>query len=188
MPGGVDPHTHFDLPMFGTVSSDDHYTGHKAAAFGGTTTVIDFVPQDFPSLEQSVEAWRLKADPKAAVDFGFHMNITRLDESTEREIPRLPELGITTLKVFTAYNGRLRLQDGEIFRAMRIAQDRRPADHAARRERRCDRYIGRRSAGLRSHRPGVACPHPPGLGRRGSRPARGRPGRPGGGARCTSST
>jgi dihydropyrimidinase len=123
MPGGVDPHTHFDLPMFGTVSSDDHYTGHKAAAFGGTTTVIDFVPQDFPSLEQSVEAWRLKADPKAAVDFGFHMNITCLDESTEREIPRLPELGITTLKVFTAYNGRLRLQDGEIFRAMRIAQD-----------------------------------------------------------------
>src|SRR3990170_4389786 len=46
MPGGVDPHTHFDLPMFGTVSSDDHYTGHKAAAFGGTTTVMDFVPQD----------------------------------------------------------------------------------------------------------------------------------------------
>ena len=50
LPGGVDPHTHFDLPMFGTVSSDDHYTGHKAAAFGGTTTVIDFVNQDFDSL------------------------------------------------------------------------------------------------------------------------------------------
>src|SRR5215208_478081 len=48
MPGGVDPHTHFDLPMFDTVSSDDHYTGHKAAAFGGTTTVIDFIPQDLP--------------------------------------------------------------------------------------------------------------------------------------------
>ncbi|MBE0696410.1 MAG: amidohydrolase family protein, partial [Anaerolineaceae bacterium] len=51
MPGGVDVHTHFDLPMFGTVSSDDHYTGHKAAAFGGTTTVIDFVPQDVPALK-----------------------------------------------------------------------------------------------------------------------------------------
>ena len=53
MPGGVDPHTHFDLPMFGTVSSDDHYTGHKAAAFGGTTTVIDFVPQDSETLQAS---------------------------------------------------------------------------------------------------------------------------------------
>jgi dihydropyrimidinase len=123
MPGGVDPHTHFDLPMFGTVSSDDHYTGHKAAAFGGTTTVIDFVPQDLPTLKESVEAWRLKADPKAAVDFGFHMNITRLDEAIAAEIPSLPGLGITTMKTFTAYNGRLRLQDGEIFRVLRLARE-----------------------------------------------------------------
>ncbi|MGB2909281.1 MAG: hypothetical protein WBB55_01740, partial [Anaerolineales bacterium] len=65
MPGGVDPHTHFDLPMFDTVSSDDHYSGHKAAAFGGTTTVIDFVPQDSPTLSESVEGWHAKADPKA---------------------------------------------------------------------------------------------------------------------------
>jgi dihydropyrimidinase len=123
MPGGVDPHTHFDLPMFGTISSDDHYTGHKAAAFGGTTTVIDFVPQDYPSLKAAVEAWHAKADPKAAVDFSFHMNITCLDHEIAAEIPRLPELGITTLKVFTAYNGRLRLQDGEIYRALRIAAE-----------------------------------------------------------------
>lgn len=122
MPGGVDPHTHFDLPMFGTVSSDDHYTGHKAAAFGGTTTVLDFVPQEDPTLQQSVQSWRAKADPKAAIDFGFHMNITRLDDETVAAIPRLPEMGITTLKVFTAYNNRLRLQDGEIFRILRIAR------------------------------------------------------------------
>ncbi len=122
LPGGVDPHTHFDLPMFDTVSSDDHYTGHKAAAFGGTTTVIDFVPQDAPTLRASVERWHAKADAKAAIDFGFHMNITCLDEATAAEIPTLPELGITTLKVFTAYNGRLRLQDGEIFRVLRIAR------------------------------------------------------------------
>src|SRR5512136_1061482 len=62
LPGGVDPHAHFDLPMFGTVSSDDHYTGHKAAAFGGTTTVMDFVSFDFGSLRESVEAWRKKAE------------------------------------------------------------------------------------------------------------------------------
>ena len=122
LPGGVDPHTHFDLPMFGTVSSDDHYTGHKAAAFGGTTTVIDFVPQGPGTLQESVEAWRAKADAKAAIDFGFHMNISRLD-GVEDEIGRLPELGITSIKVFTAYNGRLRLQDGEIFRVLRIARE-----------------------------------------------------------------
>ncbi len=121
-PGGVDPHTHFDLPMFDTVSSDDHYTGHKAAAFGGTTTVIDFVSQDFPSLEKCVDAWRKKAE-KAAVDYSFHMNLTHLDDAVARQIPSLPSLGITTLKTFTAYNGRLRLSDGDIFRALRIARD-----------------------------------------------------------------
>jgi dihydropyrimidinase len=123
MPGGVDPHTHFDLPMFGTVSSDDHYTGHKAAAFGGTTTVIDFVSQDKATLEESVEAWHLKADEKAAVDFGFHMNITSYNEQIGEEIRRLPELGVTTVKMFTAYNGRLRIDDGDIFRVMRIARE-----------------------------------------------------------------
>jgi len=122
MPGGVDVHTHFDLPMFGTVSSDDHYTGHKAAAFGGTTTVIDFVPQDYPSLLENVAAWRAKADPKAAVDFSFHMNITRWDGQTMAEIPQLAPAGITSLKVFTAYNNRLRLQDGEIFQVLRTAR------------------------------------------------------------------
>jgi dihydropyrimidinase len=123
MPGGVDPHTHFDLPMFGTVSSDDHYTGHKAAAFGGTTTVIDFVPQDYPTLQANIEAWRAKADPKAAVDFSFHINISNFNESIAKEMSRLPEHGITSVKVFTAYNNRLRLSDGEIFQVMRIAKE-----------------------------------------------------------------
>jgi len=120
LPGGIDPHTHFDLPMFETVSSDDHYTGHKAAAFGGTTTVLDFVPTP-PSgaLRAGLDEWHAKADPKAAVDFSFHMNVTRLDSAVLDEIGRLPAEGVTTLKVFTAYNGRLRLQDGEIFQVMR---------------------------------------------------------------------
>ncbi len=121
MPGGVDVHTHFDLPMFGTVSSDDHYSGHKAAAFGGTTTVIDFVPQDQPSLLDSVEAWHQKVQKKAAIDYSFHMNVTFLDERVLAEIPELVKGGITSLKVFTAYNNRLRLRDEEIFRIMRSA-------------------------------------------------------------------
>lgn len=121
LPGGIDVHTHFDLPMFKTVSSDDHYTGHKAAAFGGTTTVIDFVPQMSNSLLQDVDQWHAKADHKAAVDFSFHMNITRFNNQIAAEIPRLIGEGITTLKVFTAYNNTLRLNDGDIFKVMRIA-------------------------------------------------------------------
>jgi dihydropyrimidinase len=124
MPGGVDPHTHFDLEMFETVSSDDHYSGHKAAAFGGTTTVMDFVPQlENGSLQAGVDGWHAKADGKAAVDWGFHANITRLNDKVIQEIPRLLEMGISTLKMFMAYNGRLRLQDGEIFRVMQLAKE-----------------------------------------------------------------
>lgn len=123
MPGGIDPHTHFDLPMFDTVSSDDHYTGHKAAAFGGTTTVMDFIPQESGSLQKNVETWHEKADAKAAIDFSFHMNITTLDDDVASEIPHLLDLGITTLKVFTAYNNRLRLKDDEILKVMRVARE-----------------------------------------------------------------
>ncbi len=122
MPGGIDPHTHFNLPMAGTVTSDDHYTGLKAAAFGGTTTVLDFVPQEADTLAASIKAWHERADSIAAIDFGFHMNITHLTPQISDEISELPGLGITTLKVFTAYNNRLRLQDGEIFRLLRLAK------------------------------------------------------------------
>jgi dihydropyrimidinase len=122
MPGGIDPHVHLDLPMFGTVSSDDHYTGHKAAAFGGTTTVMDFVVLEPQGFQHSVDLW-LEKSAKAAIDYSFHMNLTKFDERVAKEIPSLREMGITTLKVFTAYNGRLRIDDGSIFRAMQIARD-----------------------------------------------------------------
>jgi len=123
LPGGVDVHTHFDLPMFGTVSSDDHYTGHKAAAYGGTTTVIDFIPQDEPKLLKNVEIWHKKVTEKAAIDYSFHMNITTFNDQIAQEIPHLKKEGINSLKVFTAYNGRLRLMDGEIYRVLRIAKE-----------------------------------------------------------------
>src|SRR5689334_22645248 len=122
MPGGVDPHVHLDLPMFGTVSSDDHYTGHKAAAFGGTTTVMDFIVLEEQGFRYSTDLWFEKS-AKAAIDYSFHMNLTRFDEQLANELPVLREIGITTLKVFTAYNGRLRLDDGNIFRALRLARE-----------------------------------------------------------------
>ena len=122
MPGGIDPHVHLDLPMFGTVSSDDHYTGHKAAAFGGTTTVMDFVVLEDKGFQYSVDLW-LEKSAKAAIDYSFHMNLTSFDDKIAEEIPSLRRMGITTLKVFTAYNGRLRLDDGSIFKALRIARE-----------------------------------------------------------------
>ena len=123
LPGGIDPHVHLALPMFNTVSSDDHYSGTKAAAFGGTTTVMDFIPQDYQTLMEGYQIWSRKAAENAAVDYSFHQNITNASYDTLREIPKILRRGITTLKVFMAYNGRLRLQDGEIFRVLRIAED-----------------------------------------------------------------
>lgn len=121
LPGGVDAHVHLALPMAGTISSDDHYTGMKAAAFGGTTTVIDFVSQDEGSLAENIDRWHQVADPKAAVDYTAHMNITRFNPGVADEIPSLVERGITSLKMFMAYKN-LRLPDGDIFRVMRIAR------------------------------------------------------------------
>jgi dihydropyrimidinase len=123
LPGGVDVHTHLELPMFDTVSSDDHYTGHKAAAFGGTTSVIDFISQDKTPLLANVAAWHAKADAKAAVDYSFHMNITHYDDQVAADIPNLVAEGITSVKVFTAYNNRLRLVDGDIFKVLRITRE-----------------------------------------------------------------
>jgi dihydropyrimidinase len=122
LPGGVDPHVHLDLPMFDTISSDDHYTGHKAAAFGGTTTAMDFVVLEEKGFEYSMDLWMKKAE-KAAIDYSFHMNLTKFDEKIAKQIPALMKMGIQTLKVFTAYNGRLRLDDGSIFKALRIAKE-----------------------------------------------------------------
>lgn len=123
LPGGVDVHVHLDLPMFGTVSSDDHYTGTKAAAYGGTTTVIDFISQDSDDLLANVNSLKDKAAKKAVVDYSFHANITHLNEEVKNTIPNLVDVGITSIKVFTAYNNRLRLHDGEIFEVMRIARE-----------------------------------------------------------------
>ena len=124
LPGGVDAHVHLDLPMPNTTSSDDHYTGTKAAAFGGTTTVIDFANHDLPSLIDSFHVWEENSQGKAAVDYAVHMNYTRFSPESLAEIAKLPDLGINSIKMFTAYNGRMRLQDGEIFQALRKAENR----------------------------------------------------------------
>jgi dihydropyrimidinase len=124
LPGGIDPHTHLELPFGGTVSTDDFYTGHKAAAFGGTTCHIDFVIQaKGESLHQAVERWNKKAAPKAVVDYGYHMAITDLTDEVMDEIPSMAKLGITTLKLFMAYKGLFQIDDTTLFKALMKAAE-----------------------------------------------------------------
>ncbi len=121
MPGGIDVHTHLDLPFGGTYSNDDFDTGHKAAAFGGTTCHIDFVIQPIGgSLADGIATWREKA-AKAQIDYGFHMAITDLRDDVMEEIPSLIEEGITSLKVFMAYKNVFMVDDDTLFRCMQQA-------------------------------------------------------------------
>ncbi len=106
LPGGIDVHTHLDLPFGGTSSSDDFFTGHRAAAFGGTTSHIDFVIQPIGgSLHDGLAIWRENAAGRAAIDYGFHLAITDLRPEVMDEIPSLLDEGITSLKLFMAYKG-----------------------------------------------------------------------------------
>jgi len=122
IPGGIDVHTHLDMPFGGTVSSDDFFTGHRAAAFGGTTTHIDFAIQPKgATLRETLDMWQAKAKGKAAIDYGFHLAITDLPDSILDEIAQCPEWGVTSLKLFMAYKGALMVDDATLFRAMEQA-------------------------------------------------------------------
>ncbi|RMG89828.1 MAG: dihydropyrimidinase [Chloroflexi bacterium] len=124
MPGGIDPHTHLELPFFTTVSSDDFYTGHRAAAFGGTTCHIDFANQrKGETLHEALEKWRRLAEGKAVLDYATHMSITDLRPDVLAEIPSLLDEGITSLKVFLSYKNMYMLTDGEILQVMHKAAE-----------------------------------------------------------------
>ncbi len=123
VPGAIDGHTHMEFPFMGTTSADDFYHGTLAAACGGTTTIIDFALQrqgEGQKLFDVVDEWHTKADPKAVVDYGFHMIITELNETTHGEIKKVIEYGIPSFKCFMTYPG-LRLDDGAIYAVMQEA-------------------------------------------------------------------
>ena len=124
MPGGIDVHTHLELPFGGTVASDDYITGHRAAAFGGTTSHIDFVIQPAGgSLHDGLDTWRKKADGKASIDYGFHLAVTDLNDRVMNEIPSLVDEGITSIKLFMAYKGVLQVDDTTLFKGMMKAAE-----------------------------------------------------------------
>ena len=124
VPGGVDVHTHLDLPVGPFSTSDDFETGTIAAAHGGTTTIIDFATQERgKSLHAALEAWHKKADGKAAVDYGFHAAIAEWSDRVRNEMATVAAGGVTSFKLFMAYPGRLMVDDGAIFAALERARE-----------------------------------------------------------------
>jgi dihydropyrimidinase len=122
IPGGVDVHTHLDMPFGGTFSSDDFETGTRAAAWGGTTTIVDFaVQRKGTSLREALDTWHAKAGAKASIDYGFHMILSDVNEQTLKEMDALAGEGVTSFKMFMAYPGVFYATDGEILQAMQRA-------------------------------------------------------------------
>jgi dihydropyrimidinase len=119
LPGGIDVHTHLDMPFGGATSADDFETGTIAAAFGGTTSIVDFAIQyKGQTLHHAWETWMKKAESKAVIDYGFHMIMTDMNDQTEQEMDALVNQGVTSFKLFMAYRGVFMLDDGSIFRAL----------------------------------------------------------------------
>jgi dihydropyrimidinase len=119
IPGAIDVHTHMELPFGGTFAKDTFETGTRAAAFGGTTTIIDFAVQGKgQALREGLDAWHAKAEGKACIDYGFHMIMSDVTDATLAEMDTLVGEGVTDFKLFTAYPGVFFSDDGAIFRAM----------------------------------------------------------------------
>ena len=125
IPGCVDPHTHLEMPWRGKTTVDDFYHGHVAAAFGGTTTHVDFCIQDKgQTFGDALDTWHAKRDGKAIIDNGFHIIVTDVGEhaGTLEELATLPdEHGVTSYKLFMAYNDSLRASDETLFQVMQVA-------------------------------------------------------------------
>ncbi|GAA0517924.1 dihydropyrimidinase [Saccharopolyspora spinosporotrichia] len=122
IPGGVDGHTHMEMPFGGTFASDTFETGTRAAAWGGTTTIIDFAIQTVGrSLREGLDAWHAKAEGRCAVDYGFHMILSDVGDQSLKEMDALVGEGVTSFKMFMAYPGVFYSDDGRILRAMQQA-------------------------------------------------------------------
>jgi dihydropyrimidinase len=122
IPGAIDPHVHMELPFGGTVSSDDFKTGTIAAAFGGTTSIIDFAIQyKGKTFQQTLDDWDAKAEGKCAIDYSYHLAVTEYEPRHETEFKKVVDRGITTFKIFLAYPGVFMIDDQTMFRVMQSA-------------------------------------------------------------------
>jgi dihydropyrimidinase len=124
LPGGIDAHTHMEMPFGGTFSADTFFTGTRAAAWGGTTTIIDFAVQaKGTSLLSTLDKWHEKADGHCAVDYGFHMIVSDVNDQSLKEMESCIDAGVNSFKMFMAYPGVFYATDGEILRAMQKATE-----------------------------------------------------------------
>ena len=124
LPGGIDAHTHMEMPFGGTFSNDTFSTGTVAAAWGGTTTIIDFAVQaKGTTLLSTLDKWHDKADGNCAIDYGFHMIVSDVNDTSLKEMETCVGSGVTSFKMFMAYPGVFYSTDGEILRAMHKARD-----------------------------------------------------------------
>jgi dihydropyrimidinase len=122
IPGAIDPHVHMELPFGGTVSSDDFKSGTIAAAFGGTTSIIDFAIQyRGKTFKQTLDDWDSRAGPKCAIDYSYHLAVTEYEPRHRKEFAEVIERGITTFKIFLAYPGVFMIDDQTMFRVMQSA-------------------------------------------------------------------
>lgn len=122
LPGGVDVHTHLDMPFMGAFSTDDFHTGTVAAAFGGTTSIIDYViPEKAASLADSIDIWHKKAKNKAVIDYGFHLAVIPPIDNCLEELSSISKYGITSIKCFLAYKNSLMIDDGSLFKLLQQA-------------------------------------------------------------------
>ncbi|MEM7087371.1 MAG: dihydropyrimidinase [Bacteroidota bacterium] len=123
-PGGIDPHVHLDMPFMGTYSSDDYETGTRAALFGGTTMVIDFILQtQGDTLKNALKTWQQKSDGKAISDYSYHMAVTDFNDDVAKEVIEMIENeGITSFKTFMAYKGALMIDDGQMVQLMKVVK------------------------------------------------------------------
>src|SRR5215213_2579335 len=122
IPGAIDPHVHMELPFGGTVSSDSFETGTRAAAWGGTTSIIDFAIQyKGKTFQQTIDDWHAKAEGKCAIDYSYHLAITEYEPRHAPEFKKVIDQGITTFKLFLAYPGVFMVDDQTMFRVMRSA-------------------------------------------------------------------
>ena len=146
-----------EMPFGGTFSADTFATGTTAAAWGGTTTIVDFAVQaKGTSLLSTLDKWHSKADGNCAIDYGFHMIVSDVNDASLKEMEACVDAGVNTFKMFMAYPGVFYATDGEILRAMQKARDIGGDDHDARGERHRDRPTRRAGARRRAHRPGAA--------------------------------
>ena len=150
LPGGIDAHTHMDMPFGGTVSADDFLTGTRAAAIGGTTTIVDFAIQAKGTrMRDALDIWRAKAEGKACIDYGLHMIVTDLGSDNGKQglhdMDDMVREGVASFKLFMAYPNVLMVDDGTIFKALQTDREKWRAGLYARRKwkrHRCDRATG----------------------------------------------